>query len=300
MSIEPSIRSKAILLAVIMPIVVFILLFVLVAVFSFNLRRSTQVSNLKIEFPVINYMSLPIPGKLVSVSSPFAFSTEMTRPDFTLSLDSYELGTETIKELKSYLIDKSVKTWANSDNEAQYRKSEEERQDLNGILPKGNRGDYDFFSMNRFFNTQFAALDKQFYAPINVLRKDKRGFQLEIKPIRADYNYIPSNSDIIRKIGELPIKISKENITFSELDCVATRVNGFNIVLLSLRGYDKTKAGNDVLDSDSLSCNLPNLDPGKKYYVDYYQRFMASYNGSDDAIEVSKGYWIDVIEGLGK
>ena len=300
MSIEPSIRSKAILLAVIMPIVVFILLFVLVAVFSFNLRRSTQVSNLKIEFPVINYMSLPIPGKLVSVSSPFAFSTEMTRPDFTLSLDSFEFGQEKVKELKSVLIDKSVKTWANSSNEIDYRKSEEERLDFDGILPKGNRGDYDFFSMNRFFNTQFAGLDKQFYAPISVVRKDKFSYQLELKPIKSDYNYIPSNSDIIRKIEELPIKISKENITFSELDCVATRVNGLNIVLLSLRGYDKTKAGNDVLDSDSLSCNLPNLDPGKKYYVDYYQRFMASYNGSDDAIEVSKGYWIDVIEGLGK
>jgi hypothetical protein len=254
----------------------------------------TQVFNKILETPTLSSDSVSIPGKILSVSDSKAFSTSKDETDYLLNLDSYNFDKNKITELKKYLIDASVKKWATSNNEAEYRKSEESRMNLDPGNPNGQS--IDFYLMNRFAETSLVAEDKVFYSPVKVVRKDKMFYTLEITPPKSDYNYNLMDFQIHKGYQE-PIKILKENIKFTDLSCVATRVNGMNIILIAPRGYDKNKAGSNTLDSTNVSCNLANLNPSKKYYVDYYQRFIKNFRGSDDAIEFNRSYWMEIIEG---
>jgi hypothetical protein len=274
----------------------FIILLSVFGVWSWNMTISrNQVFNKIPEVPKLSPSSELIPGKILSVSDSDAFSIAKEDNDYLLNIDSYNFDKDKISQLKNYLIDASVKKWATSNNEIEYRKSEESRMNLDLVNPSGRS--IDFYLMNHFAETSFAAEDKVFYSPVKILRKDKNLYTLEISPPKSNYNYVFNDSRINKGYRE-PIKITKENIGFTDLSCVATRLNGLNIILLAPRGYDKKQAGSNTLDSNTMSCNLSNLDPSKKYYVDYYQRFMSNFRGSDDAIEFNKDHWIDIIEGF--
>jgi hypothetical protein len=277
-------------------LLLFIILLSISGIWSLTMTSSkNQVFNKIPETPNLSSNSAPIPGKIISVSNSDAFSISKDKSDFLLNVDSYNFDKDKIAQLKNYLIDANVRKWATSNNEAEYRKSEESRMNLDPGNPSGRF--INFYLMNNFAETSFAAEDKAFYSPVKTLRKDKMFYTLEIAPPKSDYNYVFNDSQIYKGYRE-PIKITKANIAFTELSCVATRLNGLNIILLAPRGYDKNKAGSNTLDSTNISCNLPNLDPSKKYYVDYYQRFISNFRGSDDAIEFNKDYWIEIIAGL--
>lgn len=255
----------------------------------------TQVFNKISETPTLSSDSVSIPGKILSISDSKAFSISKDETDYLLNIDSYDFGKDKITELKKYLIDANVKKWATSSNEVEYRKSEEIRLITNPGNP--NERLIDFFMMNRFAETKFAGEDKVFYSLVKILRKDKMFYTLEITPPKLDYNYTLMSDFQINKGYQELIRILKDAVTFTDLSCVATRLNGLNIILISPRGYDKNKVGSNTLDSTNVSCNLANLDPSKKYHVDYYQRFIKNFRGSDDAIEFDRSYWMEIIEG---